>query len=1247
MDVNEESQSFAHFLSPAATHPNRRWGRFAYQISSDVFSFGQNLPIRILLVDRLEALPSIFSEVFKRNEFKILLGKADEQFSKIDAKTLCGLSNLQIKAALKFTHEILSNLSARGSDNHVIVDACTNFESWLADQKLSPKLWWGSLLLALPHVERDVWLTEMSSPLPVHAMMRMHDVWALKILLWCYQSWGAVSQAGDSVKLDTQQPLKFMEMNDLSVRLLDGWSCAAKLPDSAQAPLAPHSVDHRCSIVVGPIYIPSLRPASEPDSLGQPWHGDIASDFRYFMGNAAKHIPTWEDKADALPSEEELNHAIAQKTRLGKAELAMRLDSIVSCYATLRNLGVDSNVQISSHDDIQNTAGLVMWVQRSNGALAEKNLHLTVRKKSKDASIDGNQAWHYAIDSRWNKNTQRHEHKLTQVKQELLEATAEVIETLKKKNLIDYPAVLFNRVRERQIAYWSNLLLAINNLLHRSHMRHPLGLASWSVPVGEIDNGNLKKSVFDNEMALLAGFGHRLCAYLMSIANANVCTLYRIDYSHEPPLPLVMANHCRNLELRATSDLVANDFEAFLLADQANELHKRSESESLCVRVAATNKHDRWPKLDGTVYLGSQYPSSHEPKSALALPLQYNGRVFGVLELKGLVEDQFSDRLLEPLTRAANLIAPFAYQNLLLREIGAINHLLASEPITAWRDVGEDKDGLSQDAKPLTKISRSLCNVFLCQAVHIWQQDAGSDDRKYKLKAWNHHGMFNRDKEHPVFYLPEDTKESPHKPTVHTAFAFFAAAPFLRSDPSANMPMGTFAQAKYEAGNGSLHTDFSDKELIYKQALGSGLVLRRDFVSAGDGLDSDPSSHLSYRKKIFLPRSIGALSQDSIGFDLKEVMAFALISEAKNQNMHANPISYTRTARDLKQQMVGIITLHAHGDSLNSHVGFSKGWAPVVAYMQTYLANVLEQVDRLEGTHANTRDFLLHEIRNVVLTTDTLVKEVRNELYDFTEKGVVQQARNWQRKLEAYRLPSRGWIQPPAPLHLAGVDAVNLYEGFDRLLRTLAAIKGRIKHNNSLAIAFDTLVKRLEKIDEYATFKALGLANIELPIVFDVVESLRVIVKSHRRGIVSNGRFFELSLGDASLNVKTYDLLWGLILENIISNIIKYAREDSPVSIKLTDGHYLVFSNEGQMEPSETIQQLEQPKQRGAYARSSTAPGRGLGLSVVAMACKFCEIGYIANRKFLGKRGGLNDVSAFEIRLNLIHILTSEKLEES
>jgi GAF domain len=782
----------------------------------------------------------------------------------------------------------------------------------------------------------------------------------------------------------------------------------------------------------------------------------------------------------------------------------------------------------------------------------------------------------------------------------------EILQHLKRKhpNSFDRPSVLFNRIRERESAYWSHLLFALNNLLHRYHYRQP------SVQSSAVKSGSIG-SVRDE--ALLAGFGHRLCSYLLSIVNANVCSSYRVDYSDQNPRPVLMANHARNVELRAASKEINDFFQKMLDEDDCIQLKLRTRSRSLCVRVAAKNEAEFFSTSEsGSQWIVEGYPEKHQPQSALVVPLRHNGRVLGLIEFKGLVPCQFSPQILDPLRRAANLIGPFIYQNLLLREIGAINHLLVSKPVLTWKTNGNGA------VNPLKEVSQYLSNILLCPAVHIWRKSIDLEDR-YELAGWSMAGIFDKTQK-VQFEIPygwEDVRTlgdlNKNKPTVLDPFAGFSVAQYMsdviQKESNWEPTPGLFVQGFYDPSRAI--TDFDS---YLKDVAALGLTLGRDFV------ERDISGVQAYRRAIFEING------------LHHMMGFILLADdpdaqkrshnARNRDHKKSPLMH------VLERANAVITVHAHGDDISSHTrGWSKGWTPVIAYLQTYLSYVLSQIDRLAKRGATLGDMLHHEVRNVVSVSRRLADAVVRESEELQHGATPKLARVLQHK--AYH-PNTS--QNPAPSHIS-VSRQDLWELTDRVLTTASALGRNAPRLRVVEDTFNKLVTKISQADAWTLMDELGLTGLskrERVLYPDCVQAMELVGMNMLKA--KNCHIDRTSTLNSQYNFQTYSLVFELILDNLWSNVAKYARKDSVVEVRMSEAE-LVIVNEGFLESGEDTKVLLLAQARSRSPVYKDVPGNGLGLAFVHMASRLCGLGFSIRTDLLGRVAGMDNVHRFTVVL--------------
>jgi signal transduction histidine kinase len=923
----------------------RRNGHHRLQIAVDTIAYAHNVPLRLLLPDRLKALPAIVDGLLKEPSILAVLRSDAPEMAATDYPSLA--SQVALEAAATWIDKL-----------------CTNPEP--LPSKL-PAHWLQGALALMPYIERKVWLTEMGNPLPAHALCRMQDHWSFFILMWTWQNADRLSEPAERVP--TAMGVAGMEVRTLESIMLH----------------RPDGTFQRCMPIVGPYFSTTIEAGRTRG------HEAFADRFDRFVANVVQVDRDRDGRSHTVPLREEVLDALS--TRIGltaqEAELRARTTSStlqLLCRADLVNAQVADGLRRSDWEVI---AALVAWLARWEDAIAphtpaDQTLLLThdgdnaaIAIRKADATDAATLRWRLCVIQRWAapSNALALPALLESVDQahglQRADGTAHAYR-------VDRPERYFSRIKERQNAMWSSQVIAINNLLSR-HAPRDVYIGGDEFP--RTDSEGRDKVERDDAEHLLRGFGSRISRYLVSMTRADAAAIYWLDYAQSPPRLLPAGDYARHANHRSQGYAIWQHFDQWAWAPGTEPTNRcpamqRQASWSQVYRVAATGKEDP-PMLDPEgqharadpqgwthprkkieavgddidqsepwrsnersdavpAYMVS-YPDP-QPVDSVAAPLLVDGRVIGVVTLLGLVPGQFESQLFWPLRRSASLIAACMNHQSQVWHMRRLNYLFARRGLNEFQKRGAPAH---QGTSPLRDVSRCLANMFLCPVAHIWLQSASNDDR-FELLGHNWEHMFDfagepRSFARKFLYEPIAPRDD-SAARVHRTFSSMAIE-LARSDTGQSYPLGRFVQGFVDAD--VAETSGYDPDSASQR----GALLGRDYLEVPGSAQAGATA--AVRKRIHGDRAEG-------GYRLLDIMAFALVSPS-----------------DEGWKTVGLVTLHDHGDvyreQLRKSQPWDRGWSSVVAHMQTYLPYLFRQAEVLHSPEVDARRYLIHAGRAELL----------------------------------------------------------------------------------------------------------------------------------------------------------------------------------------------------------------------------------------------------------------------------------------
>ncbi|WP_157039566.1 hypothetical protein [Aquincola tertiaricarbonis] len=949
-----EALRVGRWITPAGTGPAaeeaRRRGHHRLQVAIDTIAYAHNVPLRLLLPERLAHLPRVVAGVLEEPSIRAVLAADAPEMRAADYPSLAD------PAVLALARDWILQLPVA-----------------LAPPPPSlPPHWLQGALALLPYVERKIWLTEMGNPLPAHALCRMQDHWALYVLMW---TWKHVAQLGkpDAVLAGA------LNVTGLEVRTLRSFLL-----------MRPDGVEQLCLPVVGPYFVTAEDTDEAPD------HDAFCDRFERFVEHVVQIDRDRDGRMHTVPLREELKDALGTRIGLTPSEASLRVATTAHTLELFRNARIldAADADAMTRPDWELVAALCAWLARWDDVLIPE-----MRSGQQVLLSHGNDVPALLVDLDTDSPVDRRTK--PRVRVSLVTRAGGAARALALGDLlrridaehgaamrgaefdayrIDRPERYYSRLRERQNSMWSSQVIAINNLLSR-HAPRDVYIGADEFPREDAHGRPAVRR--DEAEHLLRGFGGRICRYLVSMTRADAAAIYWLDYAQAPPRLLPVGDYARHAAHRAQGHAVWEQLDRWAWSpgprsDNDCPANQRARSAAQAYRVAASGQEDP-PPVPGletgqrkgspprqrVVPVEAQPAPGGEPADdlgvptyllnyaeprpvdALAAPLLVNGRVIGVVTLLGLVKGQFEPRLFWPLRRTTGLMAACMNHQNQVWHMRRLNYLFARRGLHEFQ-----RRGGNPAVSPLRDVSRCLANVFLCPVAHIWLQSASNPNR-FQLVGHNWNGLFNFDGAPPEFAREFQYSPRTEPPADCVARPFAAMAiDVARAERAEANPLGRFVQGHFDARAAT--TSGYDADTASRR----GVRLGRDCYDS-QSTDALNPTHRT-RARIY-----GAPGEG--GYALHDIMSFALmLPEAAGWST------------------VGVVTLHDKGDSqrdpLRELQPWDRGWASVVAHMQTYLPYLFRQAEVLNNPEVDARRYLIHAGRAELIAVRDNMTRLRQRL---------------------------------------------------------------------------------------------------------------------------------------------------------------------------------------------------------------------------------------------------------------------------
>jgi hypothetical protein len=1086
--------------SPDRGSGRRAQGKHAFQIIVDTIAYAQNLPLRLLLIDRLKQLPEQISIIIEGEKTKSDIAQILESVPTLSKDDYPKLYDAELLAEVS---EWMVSLI-----KPIPLPPPTGL----------PDGWLRGMLALLPHIERMVWLTEMGNPLPAHALCRMQSEWALFILFACWEKakHGAYNTTGKAI-IDT------FGINGFVGRPLP----ALTLPEY-------HDTKQLCVPLVGPIF-----EIADDHLESSVCHKEFSDYFHTFCKNLRE--TKWGIASHTAPTELELSDALETRIDFPSPEVVIRSANINRTLSLLLACEIEENAfhegHLLSRANWETVAVLSAWLARWDRVLASQckpnemiKLSLRRRRVGMIAMLIANDGktpqWKLTII-----NINEYKYSPIQNLDQKLKSIDEKHEhaSLQSEHRIDRIEIFFNRIKERQGAFWTRQIISINNLLMRHGSKVTASAQDEMHPVGE-KRDSLGGGAEAAEVShLLNGFGDSICQYIASITRADLADIFWLDYSQAPPRLVHVGGYAGIISHWAKRDEICKNFDqwAWKHGDARDATDKpanmRCASPSQSYRVAAQAVEDPPLLPNGDRSLVAAYeddkpvpegmvPSYFDaypdqpPQDTMGIPMLVNGRVVGVMLLGGVCKRQFDRHLFLPLRRIAVLVAFNMYHQSQLWHMRRLNLLFAKRGSAEFRQHDQNNK-----FNPLEDVSRCLANIFLCPVAQIWLRSKAFET-SYNLHGYNWPGELYDDEknpEKPTFEYRQVSQRTQSKadPKIDS-FAALAidlwlseATGVIHSSPKP--PFGSFVQGRYIPDESN-----PDQSEHYDAASAQtkGARLGKDFLP--DQLDDTMPAFVHRRARIFQRH------------EMHDIMSFALIQPSTT---------------DQFWEVVGVVTLHDKGDGMLPRIrkcqSWDQGWNTVVAHMQTYLPYLLTQAEVLNNPVVDAHRYLIHAGRAELLSVLDTANRVRNSLLPALAPNKSVRSNIEKIMLPGFTDDYRKELKNATTILKKAWDAINELNSpdWERNLRVLANIM-----NN---------------------FRELGELNINFAVSnesFLLLSEIKSILDSYEERFRTKNIFWNIDI-PAKLNLNL-PLLWlRIVLRDLIHNTSKYATPNTDFTIAWDD----------------------------------------------------------------------------------------------
>jgi signal transduction histidine kinase len=684
---------------------NKNIRHYEFQTVVDILSFAENLPLRVMDYDalcRINIADLWYLNDKHHNESPDDIKKQSHKFCQ-HVETL-------------FTE--ISNLQVRYHDNPDTEAFDSEYQKILTKNKqITPPPAFTVLkdsIKSLVKLEESVWLNQPSNPLPVDSLFRHCEEWRWWIFFWFFCQRDQLKAIANSNK-DSSNNAFF----------IDSWKFYIEW-------LTLDNSDKKYLLIVGPIYTEKGLNCNTKQ-FNERYGKTLKYCYKAFHNCYTKGSLTH------LAHDDIVRRMIYARPPISKSEVQKRVSSIKTIFQMLQ-LGLNNNRPSDySYNDIYTITHSLISLERKSKQFesgeyscyfsfshSEKKHILCVTITIDKSKLRDKRITHIAITENCNETPK------TDFPLQYIEYSSGNEE---KTTKIAKDITAFNT----KIEYWNEIY----------HVRRKAAQEIYIALLGDwLQNscGSLDKE--DKYSSKNKRFYNHICHSILDWVRADECNLYRFNHVNQ------------------TIDLIGNVSltplaEKWNAAQTTIEINASDNKEKSAVfRAISTNKNIFIENDKTQFYIGKINPEIDCPHSGIIVPITFQGRIYGALEILGFRQYSFqwSHQLI--LTNVAHLIANYIYSQQMLFALQDITRL-------ALQNAEVKQAYKNQIRSAYTPLCEQLSKIFLSQCTHLWLKDS-TNHHIYSLQGTTHLDLFNQcphdfntheNKKYVASYLIEKYKE--------------------------------------------------------------------------------------------------------------------------------------------------------------------------------------------------------------------------------------------------------------------------------------------------------------------------------------------------------------------------------------------------------------------------------------------------------------------------------------------------------
>ena len=1130
------------------------------QFFADAMSFTEEVPVRLLDKERLDKLPTIFADIAKdrlwgsiyrdtngeganlENEIDKFKQEIDSDFERFFR------DHLQV-----FTEIWNGFIELRPNESVVVanVDINEKTQNWdeilKKQEKISLDLcnrkyerhinlytkYKKALHFTFQAAEHQIWLTSTSNAIPIHMMFRTDPSWRSLTLIWFYLNRHKLTQ---QAKADISSRHDFLGMS------ADVW--------------------YMHIVPINPKIYVTFAPICFADKTTRRRAFFLGNGLKLFYVFRCFHEIFEGHELNSVPSRESYAQAISKRALVLSTITAKRVSRVVRTLRMLQKFEIKYDLEKFKKLDCIMLATAIRFVGHHNKEFCKKLEPVDSQNVLYYIKVNGCSALWLKILANSDYENFHSDTECTSEKNISISVCSipEGVDSEYKWHLY-IPSITRNKFSSDELFYLEEVYRDNQqrfNARIRNYNAFRLGiLGSWMERhFGEITHDNDTKTRDRIEL------NQFICAAIADLLHANHAIIWICDFANGGRLSLAgdFSYDPDFMDPKARKGLLVKmeeQYKKFITGDE--------KLDSICYRVLRSNCRQIIEDVDsesGNVLHDDQLIT--KIRSALAVPIHFNGRLLGVIEATGCYAGQFLWSQLNTLADIANMISPHLYHlNFVsaLRQVSAaVRNDIVNSRVTYYDST------LRFETSQL--ICRQLNKIFLCSHSSFWLRSnfnahrfdlcALSLSREELLDSKGNNRMIG-----DFFYV---TKAGDGEPPL-----LWAKNPDL---------IGYEFRGENEPYNYNAYNTY--------------------ILLSGDNETSDPND-LAPLDSVQFPQRRW-LYED---YQMRELFCFGV------------------RANNSKNLISAYFSFYSHSD-----LGFSPSWQSIINMVEQQLQVELAFLGAFENKGMQTNRLLLHEVRHTALgiVQKTLTLDSRNTYFtkviNDLKHDILHISDNSPNKIDTLAKDS---IQLLASLgNSTYSNRQKLSANLRELLWHIDPIFSRIKDleialpDNRRARKFildssqelNILIRWLALSNEIdiSSILAHGVDAKDLKLGLLNVKAEVDSLKSAYNAREHQGRILTFDF-EGSYQINTLERPFQRVIHNLVDNAFKYSHPETAVQViiytpalKASNQWRLVISNVSSYPPGEDFRPFDL-YWKSMLHREDGSAGEGIGLYIVQQLC--------------------------------------------